>query len=160
MKASSILGILLLSMLPAAASVAAQNTVVGTIVEVRPDTNTILLRVGRSDGEAVLRRFTLANSARIRMDGGFGRFADVTVGQSARIGYVRSNGVNVAELLDVTLAPPVASTSASPAARAATGIEERRRYIDEIRRTLDVFDGSVNELRQYPDIEGTQGIAR
>ncbi|HEY7820332.1 MAG TPA: hypothetical protein VIG29_19060, partial [Vicinamibacteria bacterium] len=55
----------------------AQPTVLGTLVEVSPDTRTLLLRVGVADGEPVLRRFRLAESARIRVDGGFGRLADV-----------------------------------------------------------------------------------
>jgi hypothetical protein len=158
MKAARILGILLIATLPAAVSLGAPSTIVGTIVEVRPDTGAIVLRVGLSEGEDLLRRFRVADSTRFRVDGGFARFADIVVGQTARIQYVRANGANVAELIDVTLAPPASSTFES--ARDATGIEERRRYLDEVARTLDVLDESVQELSQYPDIEGTEALAR
>ncbi len=158
MTAARILGILLISMLPAVVSLGAQSTIVGTLVEVRPDTGAILLRVGLSEGEVLLRRFRVTDATRFRVDGGFARLADLVVGQTARIEYLRANGASVAQLVDVTLAPPAASTFDS--ARDATGIEERRRYLDEVARTLDVLDESVQELAQYPDIEGTEALAR
>jgi hypothetical protein len=157
-RISSILGLLLLS--AAGARVEAQPTLVGTVVEVRPDTRTILLQVGVADGQPVLRRFRLSDSMRIRVNGGFGRLADVVVGQTAKITYVRGNGASIAEVLDVTSAPPAAGSGLSDFARASTGVEERRRYLDEVERTLDVFEESMEELRQYPEVDGTRGLER
>jgi hypothetical protein len=157
LRFSSFFGMFLL--LAAGAFVDAQPTLVGTVVEVRPDTRTLLLQVGVADGEPVLRRFRLADSVRIRVDGGFGRLADVVVGQTARIVYARGNGASIAEIVEVTNAPP-AGSSLSDFARAATGIEDRRSYLDEVERTLDVLEESVEELSRFPEIEGTQGLER
>jgi hypothetical protein len=139
--------------------VEAQAMVLGTLVEVSPETRTILLRVGVADGEPILRRFRLADSARIRVDGGFARLADVLVGQTARVEFIRANGPSIAELVDVTTAPP-AGSPLSDSARIATSIEERRRYLDEASRTLDVLEESAEELSQYPEVEGTEGLTR
>jgi hypothetical protein len=133
-------------------------TVVGTVVEVRPDTEAILLDVDSSDARADLLRFQLADSTRIRVNGGFGRLADVVAGQTARITYVRADGANLVELVEVTDAPP-ASTRVE-AAREARGIESRRRYLEETGRTLDVLEESVGELRQHPDVQGTDELER
>jgi hypothetical protein len=149
----------MLLLFSAGASVDAQPTLVGTVVEVRPDTRTLLLQVGVTDGQPVLRRFRLADSVRVRVNGGFGRLADVVVGQSARILYSRGNGASIAELVEVTNAPP-AGSSLSDFARAATSIPDRRRYLDEVDRTLDVLDGSVEELSRYPEIDGPRGLER
>ncbi len=59
-KALGVLSVIgLAATLSAAASLGAQPTVVGTIVEVSPDTRAIVLQVGVVDGDAVLRRFRL-----------------------------------------------------------------------------------------------------
>jgi hypothetical protein len=154
---SSVFALFLLS--SAGASVDAQPVLVGTVVEVRPDTRTLLLQVGVADGQPVLRRFRLADSVRVRVDGGFGRLADVVVGQSARILYSRGNGANIAESVDVTSAPP-AGSSLSGFARSAAGIEDRRRYLEEVERNLDVLEGSVEELKRFPEVDGTRGLER
>jgi hypothetical protein len=149
----------LVTAISAGASLGAQPTVLGNIVEVNPGAQTIVLRVGVAEGEPVLRRFRLGESARIHVDGGVARLADLLVGQTARIGYVRANGANIAEIVETTTTPP-AGSPISDTARAATGIEERRRYLDEVERTLDVLEESVEELSQFPEIEGTDQLTR
>ena len=134
------------------------GTVLGAIVEVSPDTRTLLLRVGFSEGRSLMRRFELADSTRFRVNGGFGRLADVLVGQTARVTYVRTNDANLAELVDVTDVAPASSTI--EAAREASGIESRRRYMEDAASTLDVLEESVGELRQHPDVQGTDQLAR
>ncbi|HEY7820995.1 MAG TPA: hypothetical protein VIG29_22415, partial [Vicinamibacteria bacterium] len=81
------------------------------------------------------------------------------VGQTARVHYVRANGASIAELVDVTTTPP-AGTPISDFARIATGMDERRRYLEEASRTLDVLEESVEELSRFPEIEGTSGLTR
>ena len=65
---------------PGAAPLEAAQTIIGSVVEIRPDTRSMLLRVGFSDGQALLRRFELPDSTRFRVNGGFARLADVLVG--------------------------------------------------------------------------------
>lgn len=145
--------------LSTAAPLEAAHTVIGTIVEVSPDPGTFLLRVGFSDGQVLLRRFEVADSTRFRVNGGFARLADVRVGQTARVTYARANDIgNVAELVEVTDVPPVSSTI--EAAREASGIESRNRYLQRVASTLDVLEESIGELRQHPDVEGTDELAR
>ncbi len=93
------------------------------------------------------------------MNGGFGRLADVHTGQTARITYVRADGAYVAELIEVTEAPP-ASSVPTEAAREASGIESRKRYLEDAARTLGVLEESLGELRQYPDIDGADELER
>jgi len=80
------------------------------------------------------------------------------VGQTAKVTYSRTNGVNVVERIDVTDFPTASSTF--EAAREASGIESRRRYLDTMASTLDVLDESVGELRQHPDVDGTDQLSR
>lgn len=160
LKALAVAGwmVLVTGLFPTAAPLEAEQTVIGTIVEVSPDTGTILLRVGFSDGQVLLRRLQLADSTRFRVNGGFGRLADVLVGQTARVTYARTNDINVAELVDVTDVPP--ASSMIEAAREASGIESRKRYLDEVASMLDVLEESVGELRQHPDVDGTDQLSR
>ncbi len=72
---------------------------------------------------------------------------------------MRAEGANIAELIDITNAPP-AGSAPSAFAREATGIEERRRYLEETGRTLDVLEESVEELSQFPEVQGTDGLSR
>jgi hypothetical protein len=143
---------------PSAAPLEAAQTIIGSIVEIRPDTRSMLLRVGFSDGQALLRRFELPDSTRFRVNGGFARIADVLVGQTARVTYLRTDDANVAELVEVTEAPP--ASSMREAAREASGIESRKRYLEGVASTLDVLEESVGELRRHPDVEGTDELAR
>jgi len=151
--------VLFTGLLSTAAPLEAAYTVTGTIVEVSPDTGTILLRVGFPDGQVLLRRFEVADSTRFRVNGGLARLADVLVGQTARVTYARTNDVGkVAELVEVTDVPPASSTI--EAAREASGIESRKRYLEGAASTLDVLEESVGELRQHPDVEGTDELAK
>jgi hypothetical protein len=148
----------LFSNFPSVASALDSRTVIGTIVEFSPDSRTLLLRVGFSEGVALLRRFETAESTRFRVNGGFGRPADVLVGQTARVTYNRTDDANLAELVEITDVPP--ASSVFQAAGDATDIESRRRYLDGVASTLDVLEESVGELRQHPDVKGTDEQAR
>lgn len=145
--------------LTAAPSVAAPSTVLGTIIGVSPETRTILLRSRSSEREPAVRRFATSDSTKIRVNGGAARFADVVVGPLARITYVRMNGTDVAELVEV-LDAVVPASSRIDVPRDATGLEERRRYLEGVASTLDVLDESVQELARYPELEGTRELAR
>lgn len=137
---------------------AARPSVLGTIIAVSPETRTILLRLGSPERELIVRRFETADSTEIRVNGGPARFADILVGPMARVTYVRMNGTNVAELVEVLDAVP--ASSRVDAARDATAVEERRRYLEGVAATLDVLDEEVQELARYSELEGTEELAR
>ncbi len=137
----------------------ASPSVLGTVVEVSPGAQTIVVRIGSANGIPILHRFHVTNSARIRVNGGFARFADIVIGQPVRIDYVRSDGRNLAQLVDVTDAFP-AGSGVSAGARDDSAVDRRERYLEQVATTLDVLDEDIQELSGHPDLEGPDELAR
>jgi hypothetical protein len=137
----------------------ASSTVLGTIVEVIPGTQTIVVRVGSANGIPVLHRFRVTDSARIRVNGGFARFADLVVGRPVKVAYDVTNGFNAAQIVEVTDAFPAAS-GVTVNAREEASVERRELYLEQVGSTLDVLDEDIQELAQHPELEGPDELAR
>jgi hypothetical protein len=137
----------------------ASPSVLGTIVEMTPSTQTILVRVGTANGVPVVQRFVVTDMAKIRVNGGFARFADIVVGQPVKIDYLRVDGRNLAQLVDVTDAFPAAS-GVTVSAREESSVERRELYLEQVGTTLDVLDEDIQELSRHPELEGPDELAR
>jgi hypothetical protein len=138
---------------------ARNSSVLGTIVEVSPGTQMIVVRVGSANGAPILHRFQVTDSARIRVNGGFARFADLLVGRPVRVAYATSDGLSVAQLVEVTDSFP-AGSGVSANARNEGAIDRRERYLEEVARTLDVLEEDIQELNRHPELEGPDELAR